>query len=84
MHFNCYTHSCSYNSIPNFLHLVLLNEGKACYKSCAMNSGPCQWCGSDGLCCNRKPDWNDLNNGCDHKFGGQKTHRCVLDQLKGK
>ena len=60
-----------------FPYLDLENEGKECYKNCGYKQGPCEWCGSEGVCCSRKSDWNDTTNGCNGSFGGKTRHECV-------
>ena len=74
-------HSCY--TVQHF-RLALLNEGKACYETCGRKQGSCNWCGSLGSCCIRNRDQNHTSNACDGSFvGGQKRHKCVLDQENG-
>ena len=57
---------------------MLSNAGDECYSTCNNTQGLCSWCGSEGMCCTQKVDWNDTGNGCDGNFGGQTRHECVL------
>ena len=52
----------------------LKNEGKNCWPHCCKKDGPCQWCGSEGMCC--KIGVN--KNGCNGIIGGEREHRCAL------
>ena len=74
--YSCYT--------AQHFPLALLNAGKPCYENCGRKQGSCSWCGTLGACCIRNRDRNNTSNGCDGTFvGGQKSHKCVLDQRKG-
>ena len=54
----------------------LINDGKDCWANCGNQQGPCNWCGSKGVCC--RVDWSDTSNGCDGTIGGNNIHECVL------
>eukprot|EP00931_Biecheleriopsis_adriatica_P092967 TRINITY_DN6671_c0_g2_i8.p1 TRINITY_DN6671_c0_g2~~TRINITY_DN6671_c0_g2_i8.p1 ORF type:complete len:871 (-),score=95.55 TRINITY_DN6671_c0_g2_i8:91-2703(-) len=50
------------------------NYGKDCWGGCGHKQGPCQWCGSEGMCC--RFGWD--GNGCDGLgIQGQNRHVCV-------
>ena len=55
-----------------------MNTGLDCWGHCSEQQGPCSWCGSEGMCCTKKPGWTDTSNGCDGTFGGETEHECVL------
>ena len=50
-----------------------------CYFECGQQSGPCDYCGSKGLCCRQ----GFAENGCDGIIGGLNKHQCT-DQGQGK
>ena len=49
-----------------------LAEG--CLNNCDNKDGLCEWCGTQGWCCQK----NWIGNGCDGSFGGNGKHECVL------
>ena len=52
----------------------LKNEGENCWSECnVVNGGPCEWCGTEGLCC-RKGWTGDV---CDGEMGGEDDWICV-------
>ena len=54
----------------------LQNIGKDCWSECNHQSGPCAWCGSEGLCCQKGTE----ENGCDGFIGGEShRHECVAE-----
>ena len=61
----------------------LENEGKDCWRNCNAKQGPCEWCGTHGMCCTMKPGWTDTSNGCDGTFGGATSHECALKPKPG-
>ncbi len=44
----------------------LAREGEDCWIDCGQKQGPCEWCGSAGMCCQQ----GVLGNGCDGSIGG--------------
>ena len=67
--------------IVPYTFIALQNKGKNCWSHCNGQQGPCSWCGTEGMCCTKKPGWTDTSNGCDGTFGGLTGHKCFL---KGK
>ena len=63
--------------------LDIQNEGEDCWGGCNAVQGPCDWCGSHGMCCTMKPGWTDISNGCDGTFGGATRHECVSKPTSG-
>ena len=55
------------------LAIGLENGGKSCLKNCS-KEGKCDWCGSDGWCCQK----GLTGNGCDGSIGGSNRLECVL------
>merc|ERR1719367_1950390 len=51
----------------------LLNSGRACYSKCGKQSGLCNYCGTQGLCCRQ----NFEEKGCDGWNGAALGHVCV-------
>ena len=67
----------SYWGKKYFFIVGVSNEGEECYEKCRNNQGPCEWCGSKGVCCTQKIGWNDTSKGCDGEIGGTTVHECV-------
>ena len=44
----------------------LAHEGEDCWVDCGQKGGPCEWCGSAGMCCKQ----GVLGDGCDGSIGG--------------
>jgi len=59
----------------------LTNTGKDCWYKCGSKQGPCEWCGTKGMCC--KNGFKDKSNGCDGTFGGLTRHECDLKEKCG-
>eukprot|EP00808_Paulinella_micropora_P023068 g66993.t1 len=53
----------------------LENANKDCWSSCGDKSGPCAWCGPQGLCCRKA--FNGGEGGCPADAGGEQGHVCV-------
>ena len=58
--------------------MKLKNSGEDCWYKCNNKQGSCLWCGTGGMCCTQKANWNDTSNGCDGTLGGQEKHECIL------
>ena len=67
------------NTIRLILDEKLKNIGDSCLAKCSQ-SGPCVWCGTEGLCC--KKDGVE-SNGCDGLTGGINEHECA-EKILGK
>ncbi len=44
----------------------LAHEGEDCWVDCGQKGGPCEWCGSTGMCCRQ----GSIGDGCDGSIGG--------------
>ncbi len=44
----------------------LAHQGEDCWIDCGQKEGPCEWCGSAGMCCQQ----GVLRDGCDGSIGG--------------
>jgi len=64
------------HSGPKFCSPGLMNAGKDCWSDCNGQQGACDWCGSNGMCCEK--GYSDTSNGCNGNFGGSGYHACVL------
>ena len=57
-----------------------MNQGARCWNECKRETGECDWCGIEGLCCRQGSEW--AINGCDGKLGAKNSHICV--QMPGR
>ena len=55
------------------------NVGQRCHGRCGSRSGPCSWCGSEGMCCKL----GLYENGC-HSVGVGGGHQCTMKPVPGK
>eukprot|EP00808_Paulinella_micropora_P015133 g20014.t1 len=52
----------------------LAHAGEDCWNNCG-KSGPCAWCGADGMCCRK--GFNGGEGGCLPEQGDENRHACV-------
>ena len=67
------------NTIRLILDEKLKNIGESCLAKCSQ-SGPCVWCGTEGLCCKKD---GEESNGCDGLTGGINEYECA-EKIQGK
>ena len=54
--------------------------GQYCWVECNWLLGPCNWCGTQGMCCRVGTE----GNGCDGTMGGHGHYYCTDDPVEGK
>ena len=54
--------------------------GQYCWIECNWLLGPCNWCGTEGMCCKVGIE----GNGCDGTMGGNGQYYCTDDPVEGK
>ena len=49
---------------------------RGCFAQCGHKSGPCDECGTNGLCCKKRV----VENGCDGRMGKLSHYACVTPE----